>query len=212
MQSLVTRFHTLLLTVTVAITAVAYLRVPPDFAYPAHWSGSTADWLWPRDMALVVAPVVQLLLLAVFFVMGRLFTRNQFSKSQHILDPALTLIMMVVAASQLGLLLTGVGSDLDFIRLTGFGLGALLAALAAVLFTAERYTYAGLRMPWPVKSDRAWSIVHRLAGLAFGAAALGLMTVAWLDPGQGPMILAFIAALLGPSVLAGLTTVLVAKA
>ena len=38
--------------------------------------------------------------------------------------------MIVAAACQLGLLLAGIGSDLDFIRLTGFGLGAALVLLA----------------------------------------------------------------------------------
>lgn len=126
MQSLVTRFHLLLLSVTLATTGVALLRVPQSFAYPAHGSGSGAGGFWPRDLALPVAPLLQLVLLVAFFVLGRALPKNQFTRSQHILDPALTLIMLVVASTQLGLLLTGIRSDLDFVRITGFGLGAAL--------------------------------------------------------------------------------------
>jgi uncharacterized membrane protein len=206
MQTLITRFHLLALIVTTAITGVAFLRVPPGFAYPAHWSGSTADWLWPRDLALLTAPAFQVVLLLTFWFLGRAFTKNQFAKSQHILDPAITLLMLVVAACQLGLLLIGVGSDLDFIRLTGFGLGLLLLGLGIVLFEAERHTYAGLRMPWPIGSDRAWTLVHRMTGIAFGLAGLVLLALAWLDAGIGVLVQAFAIALFGPAMLAGLVT------
>jgi uncharacterized membrane protein len=207
MQTLVTRFHILLLTVTLAITGVGWLRIPADFLFPAHWALNGADWLWPRE-AILVAPFVQLLLLPKFFLLGRMLTRNQFAKSQHILDPALSLLMAVVAATQLGLLLTGIGSDLDFIRFTGFALGIALLPLGLVLFEAERHTYAGLRMPWPIAADSAWRIVHRLAGMAFGLAGIGLLLLAWLDVGAGLLVPAFALALYVPAAIAGGATLL----
>lgn len=207
MQLLITRFHLLLLTVTLAITGVGVFRIPADHVYQAHWSGSAADWLWPREV-IFLAPVAQLALLAAFFLLGRALTRNQYAKSQHILDPALTVLMTVVTATQLGLLLAGVGSDLDFVRLTAFALGVALIVLGIVLFEAERHTYAGLRMPWPVRSDRAWLVVHRIAGLAYGGAGLGLLALTWFDVGLGLLILAFAAALLLPALLAGIVTLL----
>lgn len=204
MQRLVTRFHLLLLAVTLAITGVGFFRIPEDYVYPAHWAGSAADWLWPRDYSLPIAPVVQLALLLVFAAIGRALSKNQYAKSQHILDPALTLLMTVVAATQLGLLLTGIGSDLDFIRVTGFGLGVALLLIGVVLFEAERHTYAGLRMPWPVRSDVAWRLVHRGAGLAYGMGGVGLLAAAWFDVGTGLLVTGFAAALSAPAVLAGL--------
>jgi uncharacterized membrane protein len=203
MQILVTRFHLLLLTVTLAITGVAAFRIPADHVYQAHWQGSTADWLWPRAV-IFVAPLVEVGLLAVFLLLGRALTKNQYAKSQHILDPALTLLMTVVAATQLGLLLSGIGSDLDFIRVTAFGLGAALLLLGVVLFEAERHTYAGLRMPWPVPSDLAWSVVHRATGLVYGGAGLSLLAMAWFDMGMGLLITGFVVALLAPALLAGI--------
>ena len=207
MQFLVTRFHLLLLTVTLAISGVGAFRIPADFVYFAHWSGSTADWLWPREV-IFVAPVVQLLFMALFFLLGRLLTKNQFAKSQHILDPALTVLMSVVTAVQLGLLLAGIGSDLDFVRVTAFALAALLLLLGVVLFEAERHTYAGLRMPWPVRSDLAWRVVHRATGLSYGLAGIGVLALAWLDAGLGILVLSFAAAIFTPAIIAGLTTLL----
>ena len=208
MPSLVSRFHLLLLTVTVAITGVGFFRIPADFAYPAHWSGSHADWLWSRDLALAVAPLLEILIIAAFFLLGRALTKNHFAKVQHILDPALTLLLVVVTAIQLGLLVIGIGSDIDLVRLTGAGLGIVLLVLGIVFFEAERNTYAGLRMPWPIASDRAWRLVHRITGIACGLAGVALLALAWFDLGLGISISAYGLVLALLPLIAGVTTLL----
>lgn len=206
MPSLVTRFHLLIFIVTLAITGVALLRVPEGFAFVAHWRGSVADWLWPRDVALSVAPVIELVLIAAFFVLGRALTRNHLAKTRHILDPALTLLLAVPAFCQLGLLFAGIGSDLDLIRFAGFGLGATLALLGVVFYGAERHSYGGMRMPWPIPSDRAWKIVHRVSGVVSFIVGLGLAALAWSDPGLGPLLVAYATSLIALPVLAGLVS------
>lgn len=211
MSSLVTRFHLLIFAVTLSITAVAVLRTPIEFAFPAHWHGSGADWLWPRDITLAVAPAFEAVLLLAFFLLGRSLTRNHFAKVQHILDPALTLLLAVPAACQLAWLFVGIGSDLDLFRGVAIGLSATLALLGIVLFSAERHSYAGLRMPWPIRSDRAWQAVHRVSGLACAAAAIALAVLAWLDPGPGLLVIAFTASLLGLPLLAALATLVLRR-
>ncbi len=206
MHTLVNRFHLFILGVTLAIGGVALIHIPEGYAFPAHWQGSGADWLWPRDVALAVAPLVQALLIGVFFVIGRMLTKNHFSKVQHILDPALTMLLFVAAACQLGLLMMGIGSDFDIFRITAFGLAAVLAVLAIVIFEAERHSYGGLRMPWPIKSDRAWRIVHRVTGIGSGFAGLLLVWLAWSDQGPGLIVLAISASLVALPSLAGLMT------
>lgn len=117
MPSLVTRFHFLLFGLTLAIAGVALIHLPATYAFPAHWQGSAADWLWPRNIALAFAPLVQILLMGAFFLLGRVLTKNHLAKTRHILDPALTLSLSVAAACQLGLLLIGIGSDFDMFRI-----------------------------------------------------------------------------------------------
>ena len=205
---LVSRFHILLLTVLLAVTGVAIYRIAPDFSYPAHWGArSQPDWLWPRDMALAIALVVAVALLAAFELLARGLGKERMGYYHHILDPALSLLLGIVAAVQLGLLLTGIGSDLDLVRITVFGLGAMLIGLGIILAEAERHTYAGLRMPWKIASDRAWKLVHRVAGLAFGLSGAGLLLLAWQTSDLGPLVLALPLALLLPALLAGIATV-----
>lgn len=212
MPSLVTRFHLLIFSVTLSITAVAILRVPADFLFPAHWHGSSADWLWPRDTALAVAPTLQAVLLLAFYILGRALTRNHMAKVRHILDPALSLALAIPAAYQFGLLFMGIGSDLDLIRGLGFLFAAVLLLLGLVLFYAERHSYGGLRMPWPICSDRAWFIVHRASGLAAGLVGLGLGALAWIDAGPGVLAIAFAASLLGLPIFAGLVSLVLRRA
>mgnify|MGYP003118920275 CR=1 FL=1 len=206
MPSLVTRFHILIFIVTLAIAGVAVLNIPEGYAFPAHWRGSTVDWLWPRNLALTIAPSLQLFLLAAFFLLGHTLTKNHLAKTRHILDPALSLLLAVAAACQLGLLFNGIGSDIDMFRITAFGLSAILLVLAVVIYEAERHSYAGLRMPWPIPSDRAWKLVHRISGIASGLAAIALAWLGWLDPGPGMLVLAMAGTLGTLPLLAGLAT------
>lgn len=208
MFNLITRFHLLQLLVLGAITAVTLFRVPADYAFAAHWIGGQADWLWPRNPALAVAPVIAILLLVLFAALGRALTKNHLAKVTHILQPALMVLLGVIDAVQLGLLLTGIGSDLDLVRLTAVALGALLIGLGIVMAEAERHTYAGLRLPWPIAGDRQWRRAHRVTGASFGLAGAGLLGMAWLAPDLGPLVIALALALLVPPLLAACTTAL----
>lgn len=212
MPGLVTRFHLLIFSVTLSITAVAVLRVPADFMFPAHWHGSTADWLWPRDTALAVAPFLQAVLMLVFFILGRALTRNHMAKVRHILDPALSLTLAVPAAYQFGLLFMGIGSDLDVIRGIGFVFAAVLILLGLVFFHAERHSYGGLRMPWLISSDRSWLLVHRVSGVAVALAGVAIAALSWFDAGPGILALAFTLSLLGLPLFAGLVTLALRRA
>jgi len=208
MPSLVTRFHLLLFGVTLAIAGVALIHVPEGYVFVAHWHGSTADWAWPRDIALAVAPLVELALMGGFWLLGRRLSNKHLADTRHILDPALTLALAVATACQFALLMQGVGSDLDFFRATAFVLAGVLLVLAAVLFEAERHTYRGLRLPWPIASDRAWRLVHRLTGLSCAALACLLIWLGWIDAGAGPLVLAMGLSLLAIPLLGAVFTLL----
>jgi len=118
------------------------------------------------------------------------------------------LLMITTAAVQLGLLLTGIGSDIDLVRFTCAALGAALLMVAAALYGAERHTYAGLRLPWPLKGERAWRLSHRIAGLGFAVAGTGLLLLAWLDPGLALLIAGLPVAVVMPLVLAAAVSAL----
>jgi uncharacterized membrane protein len=119
----------------------------------------------------------------------------------------LTVTLATAAACQLALVFLSIGSDLDLFRVTAFGLAATLLVFAAVIFDAERHTYAGLRMPWPVPSDRGWIFIHRATGLIGALGAVALAWLAWTDPGPAVLVSAVVASLLAVPLVAGLSTI-----
>lgn len=212
MPSLVTRFHLLICGVTVAIAAVAILRVPADFAIPAHWSGGGPDWLWPRDPALVVPLALAGLLVLAFFLLGRLLPPRRLDPVRHVLEAALSLLLAVLAAGEMALLLAGLGSDVDLFRITAGLLAGVLLVLAAVFSVADRTAYGGLRLPWSLPSERAWRRAHLASAIAAVAAAVGLAWLAWSDPGPGALVIGVALALVGVPVIAALASLVLARA
>lgn len=208
MPSLVSRFHLLVCGVTFVIAVVAYFRVPADFAIPAHWSRAGADWLWPRNTAFTVPLLVDMGLLALFLVLGRIVPPRHLDPVRHVLDTALSLLLAVVAANQMALLLAGLGSDVDLFRITAGLLAAALLVLAAVLSQADRKAFGGLRLPWPLPSERAWRLAHLISALACVAAALALAGLVWIDPGPGALVIGMASMLTGLPVFAGLVSLL----
>lgn len=162
-------------------------------------------------MALLGAPILAVLVLLAFLALGLLLTKNRLLQSRHIIEPGITVVLTVIASVQMGLLLIGVGSDLNLIRMTGYGLAALLVVLGLVIGEAERNSYAGLRMPWPVPGDRAWRLVHVTTGLAFALAGSGLAIMTWLDADLALLLAAFATAILGPVIVAGLATLFASR-
>ena len=63
-------------------------------------------------------------------------------------------------------------------------------------------------MPWPVRTDRAWRVVHRATGMSYAVAGVCVLALAWFDAGLGILLLSFAAAIFVPAVIAGLATVL----
>lgn len=211
MPSLVTRFHFLVLAVTLAAGAVAWLHSPADFQFAAHWHRSTVDWLWPRDIALLTPPLAQLSLMLGFHLLGRELSRNHLAKTRHILDPLLTLFLVAALGCQMGLLFMTIGSDLDLFRGSAVALAGTLLIIGVVLFSAERHTYAGLRLPWPIRSDNAWRWTHRLVGALTVAGAILLAGLAFIDAGPGVLVIAIASILLGLPPLAFVATALLRR-
>jgi uncharacterized membrane protein len=206
--SLATRFHGLLLGVLVAITAVGFNRIPADFVFPAHWGArGVPDWAWPRDVALVTGPVLAAMILAAFGSQHWVIRKTRIEMIRHNAEPAMSAILLLFCAVQFGLVLTGVGSDIDLIRIAALVLAVALLVLGLVVSEAERHTYAGVRLPWRIESDKAWRLAHRAAGWLFIAGAIALAALAWLQPDMGTLILAFPLVLTTPLLVAAILSI-----
>jgi hypothetical protein len=61
-------------------------------------------------------------------------------------------------------------------------------------------------MPWPIRSDRAWRLVHRAAGSAYAVAGLTLLALVWFDVGLGVLVMSLAGALLLPALIPAVAT------
>ncbi len=208
---LVTRFHLLLLGVIAALTITAFLRVP-QVDLPMHWGlDGNPDMTWPRTPALLAMPVAGALSTMVLFAAGWLSPREQVEHGRSVLETALAGILLVFAAVQAHLLLIGIGSDIDILRLVAGGAAAVLVFLGLELPRAKPYARFGIRLPWWQGSESAWRAAHRLCAASFLLAGAALAACAWLAPEPRTLIPALLAAVLAPCLLAAAVSLLVGR-
>ena len=207
--SLPNRFHGLLLLVITAITITAYVRIPAHLDLSVHWGPhGEADWFWPKDLALLLIPAIGLLSIALFWCVGRFASAQALDPHRDMLDQVLSALLALLAAIQFGLLLVGVGSDLDMIRTISFALSGLLLIIGNELRKAEPGSYGGLKLPWTMHDRMHWRRSHQVNGWLWILASLALALAAWFWPAPGTLILALLAAVLVPAVLGGLYSLL----
>jgi uncharacterized membrane protein len=210
--SIVTRFHLTLLAFLVALTVIAYLKVPAPLGFPVHWGlNGHPDEVWPRSTALLLFPAIGLLLTALFFAIGLLASPQQIEPGRTVAEAMLTGFLGLLFALQLSLILIGVGSDIDLTRIVAFVVAVGLLGIGIALSRATPNAFSGVRLPWTMADKRNWTATHRLTGalMVLAGAGLGVVAFAWPDPIN--LFQALAVAVFLPVVVAALCSVVLAK-
>lgn len=194
----VTRFHLLELAVMAATTIVAWVKVAPDYQVVWLWAGSAPVLSMSREAGFLVIPVLAAIAAGFVALLGLATPPAQREMRRHVVEPALMWVLLALLAHQFGLLVTGLGSDIDITRIASFALGLGLLPVAVLVAEVERHSYAGLRMPWPIAGDGLFRLVHRLAGALFALGGVALIAAAWFWPDPGVLLLVTLAAMLLP--------------
>ena len=210
--SIVTRFHGLLFLALVAVTIAAYVNVPANLELPMHWGRhGEPDWLWPRDIALSIAPTAALVLLGLFGLVGNSALPQHLEAGGHVLRVALAGLLGLMAVVQFGLLMIGIGSDIEVIRILCGAVAVFLFIFGNELRGAQPQPYAGLRLPWTLRDPRVWSVVHQLTGGLFMLGSIVLVLVTWLWPDPATLIFALVGAILLPVGAGGVLSLTLAR-
>jgi uncharacterized membrane protein len=184
-KSIVTPFHILLFGALLAITGTGYVKIPAATGLPMHWGlNGQPDRIWPRDPALAAMPIIALVLLVLFFAIGRLAAPEKVDPGRVIAEAAISGVLLVLCALQFGLLLIGTGSEVDLVRIVAAVVALALVILGLVLPRSAPNAYAGIRLPWSMPDAANWRATHRLTGGLMVVAGLGLGLVAlfWSTP------------------------------
>jgi uncharacterized membrane protein len=211
-KPLVTRFHLLVFVVLAAIAVVAFYKIPAGVDLPVHWGfDGKPDEVWPRVPALLVFPGLGVVLIGLFAAIGRLAAPAQLDPGRYILEAALTGVLGLFCAIEFAMILLGIGSDIDMIRVIAFAVAVLLVLIGSALPRSQPNAYAGIRLPWTLHDADAWRAAHRLAGVLYLIAGVALGVLAWLRPEPPELLPGMLAAVLLPPVIGGLFSLMRAR-
>jgi uncharacterized membrane protein len=97
------------------------------------------------------------------------------------------------------------------VRIIAFAVAAFCIVMGLSLPQSRPNAYAGIRLPWTMKSPANWTATHRLTGVLMVIGGIGLGLVAWLRPNPADMMLAMAAALVLPVLVGGIFSFLRAR-
>lgn len=170
----------------VATTLAGYLMVPPGTELPIHWGvNGSPDGFWPRDRALLMAPIGAAVVLALMAFADRFAPRRQ--AGRHVAAAASTGILALFTAIQTVIVLIGLGVDVSMVRVIAFAMGLLSVVIGNVMPKSQPNGFAGLHLPWTLADPANWAATHRLTGRLMLISGITLMLAA-LALNAGPLL------------------------
>lgn len=201
-QALFSRINLALAAALVAVTLAGYLLVPAEMLLPIHWGPSgEADAFWPRNTALLLAPVAVVVLSALLAFVGMRVGRDHVTASKHAFATVIPVMTGLMLAIQSSIVLIGLGYPDQMVRVITLCLGVMLILLGNVMPKTQPNAIAGVRLPWIMNDPALWRATQRLTGLLFLAGGMMLVICAMLVRQPTWLIVALLAAFLVPLVI-----------
>ncbi|OCP26404.1 MULTISPECIES: SdpI family protein [unclassified Ensifer] len=194
----------------VATTLAGYLMILPGSELPIHWGvDGKPDGFWPRDRALLMAPISATIVLALVAFADRFAPGRQ--AGHHVAAAASTGVLALFTAIQTVIVLIGLGIDVSMVRVIAFAMGLLSVVIGNVMPKSQPNGFAGLRLPWTLADPANWAATHRLTGRLMLISGIMLMLAA-LALTAGPWLAAIaIAAFVLPFVVGSLYSYILSR-
>ena len=195
------------LTVALAIVALmaaasawAWTQLPEGAQVPVHWSlGGTPDAYADKLVGLWLLPAVALVVALLFAVIPAIEPRRanleRSAKPYRVTWIGVSILFAVIHAVAVG---AALGATVDVTRIVLGALGILFVAIGNYMPKVRPNYLVGIRTPWTLTSDLAWTRTHRLGGRLFVLEGIALVALAILGLGGS---------LLGGGLIAGIAVV-----
>jgi len=196
---------TLAIAAMIGVSIYGWVHIPENAMVTRHWNlNGVADGFSPRNHVLIGMPVFATVLAFVFFMIPAIDPRpDHVRRSAGLLTASVIGVTALLAVTHASIVLPAAhGAASPSLP------GATLYAASILLILVGNYTaksrsnfFLGIRTPWTLSSEHAWSVANRTGGWLFvltgaAAAAVGFIS----GPSDGYLVLgvgAVSAALIG---------------
>jgi uncharacterized membrane protein len=165
----------------------AWPQIPAEAQVPIHWGlDGRADGWAPKPIALLGLPLLTVglaLLLAFAPRLDPRYANVQRSATAYwaVAFGSLALLAIVHVAATL----VATGRSLNIGMVVSVAVGALFVVVGNFLGKTRSSWIFGIRTPWTLSSELAWTRTHRLGGYLFVLLGIAVILVAFVAPG-GP--------------------------
>lgn len=187
-------FTLALIALMAMVSLYVWSRVPASL--PVHWDISgEPDRYGGRLEALFVLPLATLFSYLVFLIVPFLDKRNQ--KNASVLRVIRDTVILGLTALHLGLVVNYLGANLSVISMVAVIVGTILLGVGNWLPKLEPNAWAGLRVPWVFKSQRAWYAGQRLSGWLLSSCGLAMVLTGFFTKASWALLVVVLVLMLG---------------
>lgn len=166
------------------VSAWAWLQLPADAQVPIHWGpdGQPDDWA-DKTLGLFLLPAVAAGVATLLALIPRFEPRRaNLARSSKAYGATWIGVMLLLGGLHLLAVSVALGAELDLTRIVFIGTGILFVVIGNYLPKVRPNYMMGIRTPWTLASDVAWTRTHRVGGRVFVIeglvlAALGLVGI-----------------------------------
>jgi uncharacterized membrane protein len=174
-----------------AVSAWAWPQIPDGAQVPIHWGidGRANGWA-PKWQGLLLLPAMTGGIALVLAFAPRVDPRSgniQRSATAYWAIAVAALVLMAVI--HVAAVLAATGRSVNIGLIVSLAVGGLFVVVGNFLGKTRSSWIFGIRTPWTLSSELAWTRTHRLGGYLFMLLGVAVIVAALLAPGGVPAFL-----------------------
>jgi len=158
-----------IVTAMFLVSAWAWLQLPADAQVPIHWGpdGQPDGWA-DKTVGLLLLPLVAGGVAVLLTIIPRIEPRRtNIERSAKAYGAIWIGVMALLGGLHVLAVSVAMGAAVDITRLLFVGMGVLFIVIGNYLPKVRSNYMAGIRTPWTLTSEAAWTKTHRLGGWLF---------------------------------------------
>jgi uncharacterized membrane protein len=163
--------------------ALAWPAAPESI--PVHWNlAGEANRFGGKFEGLLLLPIITLAVLIGLTLLPHIDPRRErYAEFEGAFEVLKLLIVAFLAAVYAAMLAAVFGATLNMTRVVLPLVGVLLIGIGAVIGQVRPNWFVGIRTPWTLSSERAWSATHRAGRWVFIAMGAAMLLAGLADSG-----------------------------